>query len=519
MHSNDDEVPVTALVLRMSGITKRFGGLTANEDVNLSVARGEVVALLGENGAGKTTLMNILFGHYVADAGTVEIEGRLLTPGSPQAALKAGVGMVHQHFTLAANLSVLDNIVIGTEPLWRMWTSKANRQRLQDISRRFGLVVNPDALIRDLSVGERQRVEIVKALYRDAKILVMDEPTAVLTPQETDTLFATLKQLVARGVSIIFISHKLREVMEIADKVVVMRQGRLVAERKVADTNREELAELMVGRRVVFPTRSAVQPGKPVLRLDGIVVPQRGHGPNLLDGVNLVVRRHEILGIAGISGNGQSVLADVVSGVTIARDGFLQILGQDVASPSPSNLVERGVARIPEDRHATGLIPEMSVWENLVAERYRSVEFSVAGFQRVGAAKKYAETIIEAFDVRGAVPNTTAKALSGGNMQKLIIGRTLSQTPDVIVANQPTRGLDIGAVAYVHERLLAARERGAGVLLITEDLDELFALSDRIAVMFRGSLSQAMNADDIGLKELGLRMAGQAGEPEVTHAA
>jgi ABC-type uncharacterized transport system ATPase subunit len=482
----DEEVPLTAPVLRMSGITKRFGGLTANEDVTFSVDHGQVVALLGENGAGKTTLMNILFGHYLADAGRVEIEGRPLAPGSPHAALRAGVGMVHQHFTLAANLTVLDNVVIGTEPLWRPWKSKASRQRLQEIARRFGLIVNPDALVRDLSVGERQRVEIVKALFRDAKLLVMDEPTAVLTPQETDSLFSTLKQLVAGGVAIIFISHKLREVMEIADNILVMRQGRLIAERKASDTNREELAELMVGRRVVFPIRNTVRPGEPVLRLDGIVVSQRGRGPNLLDGVNLVVRKHEILGIAGISGNGQSVLAEIVSGVIVADDGFMQILGQDVADPSPSGLVERGVARIPEDRHATGLIPEMSVWENLVAERYRSDEFSVAGFQRVGAAKKYAESIIEAFDVRGAVPNTTAKALSGGNMQKLIIGRTLSRTPDVIVANQPTRGLDIGAVAYVHERLLAARERGAGILLITEDIDELFALSDRIAVMFRG---------------------------------
>ena len=383
----------------------------------------------------------------------------------------------------------------------------------------FGLAVDRDALVRDLSVGERQRVEIVKALYRDAKILVMDEPTAVLTPQESDSLFATLRQLVARGVSIIFISHKLREVIEIADKVVVMRQGRLVAEKKASDTNRDELAELMVGRRVVFPTRTAVQPGQPVLRLDGIVVSQRGRGPNLLDGINLVVRQHEIFGIAGISGNGQSVLAEIVSGVTVADDGFLQILGHDVADPTPSNLVERGVARIPEDRHATGLIPEMSVWENLVAERYRSDEFSVAGFQRIAAAKKYAESIIEAFDVRGAVPSTAAKALSGGNMQKLIIGRTLSQTPDVIVANQPTRGLDIGAVAYVHERLLAARERGAGILLITEDIDELFALSDRIAVMFRGSLSRAVAADEIGFKELGLRMAGHTSESSVTNAA
>jgi simple sugar transport system ATP-binding protein len=262
-------------VLQMSGITKRFGSLVANDNVSFSLDAGEVVALLGENGAGKTTLMNILFGHYVADEGTIEVSGKRLTPGTPQAALAAGIGMVHQHFTLGENLSVVDNVVIGTEPLVRPWRSRGARERIAEISKRFGLAVNPDAMIRDLSVGERQRVEIVKALYRDVRILVMDEPTAVLTPQETDTLFATLKHLVREGVAIVFISHKLREVMEVADKVIVMRQGQLVAERRVRETTRDELAELMVGRPVLFPTKEAISPGKPALRLDGIVVRQR----------------------------------------------------------------------------------------------------------------------------------------------------------------------------------------------------------------------------------------------------
>jgi general nucleoside transport system ATP-binding protein len=504
--------------LRMSGITKYFGSLVANDNVTFSLNAGEVLALLGENGAGKTTLMNILFGHYVADDGTIDVSGRQLASGSPQAALAAGIGMVHQHFMLGQNLSVVDNVVIGTEPLLRPWRSGGARERIAEISKRFGLVVDPDALIRDLSVGERQRVEIVKALYRDVRILVMDEPTAVLTPQEADTLFATLKHLVREGVAIIFISHKLREVMEVADKVIVMRQGQLVAERRVRETTRDELAELMVGRPVLFPTKKAMSPGKPALRLDGIVVRQRADGPNLLNGVNLVLRQHEILGIAGIAGNGQASLAGVACGVVKPADGFIHIAGL-LTESDPSEFVRRGVARIPEDRHATGLIPEMSVWENVVAERYRSAEFAFAGMQRIGAAKRYAKTIIDEFDVRGAMPTTAAKTLSGGNMQKLIIGRTLSQNPNIIIATQPTRGLDIGAVAYVHERLLEARERGAGILLITEDLDELFALSDRIAVMFRGLLGASMPAGDIGMKELGLRMAGHAAKSGVASAA
>jgi general nucleoside transport system ATP-binding protein len=496
-------------VLRIEGVCKRFGSLVANEDVSFTLNSGQVLALLGENGAGKTTLMNILFGHYVADHGKVEINGLAIPPGSPQAALQAGVGMVHQHFALADNLTVAENIVIGTERLFLPWHRPKTKERILQISRQYGLAVDPDARIRDISVGERQRVEIVKALYRNARILVMDEPTAVLTPQEAEALFATLRKLVANGVAVIFISHKLREVLSVADKIVVMRQGRIAAERLPSETTRDELAELMVGRKVAFPERTPVAAGNPVLRLDGIVVRQGGVRPNRLDGVNLEVRQHEILGIAGISGNGQAALADLACGVLVPSEGLINLLGQPVQA-EPSEFVRRGVARIPEDRYATGLIPEMSVWENVVAERYRSQDFAVAGMQRVKAAKKYAELIIDQFDVRGAAPSTSAKQLSGGNMQKLILGRTLLQSPMLIVATQPTRGLDIGAVAYVHRKLLEARERGAGVLLISEDLDEIFSLSDRIAVMFRGSLTTAVRTEEISLRELGLRMAGQS---------
>ena len=504
----EGSVGIGGPALRISGVCKRFGALVANEDVSFSLGAGQVLALLGENGAGKTTLMNILFGHYLADSGNIEVNGAALSPGSPQAALRAGIGMVHQHFALADNLTVAENIIIGTEPLFLPWHRPKAKDRILQIARQFGLAVDPDALVRDISVGERQRVEIVKALYRNVRILVMDEPTAVLTPQETDALFATLRNLVTNGVAVIFISHKLREVLSVAEKIIVMRQGRVVAERFASATSREELAELMVGRKVSFPAREPATVGDPVLRLDGIVLRQGGNRPNILDGVNIEVRQHEILGIAGISGNGQAALADIACGVLAPSEGLIHLSGQQVQS-EPSEFVKRGVARIPEDRHATGLIPDMSVWENVVAERYRSQEFAIAGMQRIGAARKYAELVIDQFDVRGAAPNTSAKQLSGGNMQKLILGRSLLQNPVMIVATQPTRGLDIGAVAYVHRKLLEARGRGAGVLLISEDLDELFALSDRIAVMFRGVLSVALRTEEVSLKELGLKMAGQ----------
>lgn len=512
---NDQAIPVEGSIgirgpaLRISGVTKRFGTLVANEDVSFTLNAGQVVALLGENGAGKTTLMNILFGHYVADSGHIEVNGASLASGSPQAALRAGIGMVHQHFALADNLTVAENIIIGTEPLFLPWHRPKAKDRILEIAQRYGLAVDPDALVRDISVGERQRVEIVKALYRNVRILVMDEPTAVLTPQEAEGLFATLRNLVTNGVAVIFISHKLREVTSVADKIIVMRQGKVVAERFVSETDRDELAELMVGRKVSFPDRQPATAGDPVLRLDGIVLRQGGNRPNILDGVNLEVRQHEILGIAGISGNGQAALADIACGVLVPSEGLIHLSGQPVQS-DPSEFVKRGVARIPADRHATGLIPDMSVWENVVAERYRSGDFAIAGLQRIGAARKYAELVIDRFDVRGAAPNTSARQLSGGNMQKLILGRSLLQNPVMIIATQPTRGLDIGAVAYVHRKLLEARERGAGVLLISEDLDELFSLSDRIAVMFRGTLSNPVRTEGVSLKELGLKMAGQS---------
>ena len=508
------------VVLRLSGITKRFGPLVANDAISLTLREGEVLALLGENGAGKTTLMNILFGHYVADEGSVEAFGRPLPPGSPRAALEAGIGMVHQHFTLADNLSVLDNVAVGTEPLWRLWSDRsAARRRLLDLAERFGLGVRPDALVGDLSVGERQRVEILKALYRDARILILDEPTAVLTPQESAGLFDTLRRLTADGLAVVFISHKMNEVFAASDTVAVLRGGRLVATRPTAGTDREELAELMVGRALKPPTPTPMAAGEPVLSLSKVTV-NSGHGRPLLDAVDLTVRRHQIVGIAGVSGNGQTALADLISGLIHPDSGTLSLKGEPVGHADPAAMVRRGVARIPEDRHAAGLVGAMAVWENLIAERYHDPAFQRFGVIRRAAARAHAREVIESFDVRCPGPDARTQLLSGGNMQKLILGRTLAHGPDLILASQPTRGLDVGAVSYVHGRLFEARAAGAGVLVISEDLDEILALADAIAVIYHGRLTPALPHDRVSVRQLGLLMAGDWDVlPEILDAA
>ncbi|CAK7261122.1 MULTISPECIES: ABC transporter ATP-binding protein [unclassified Shinella] len=498
-------------VLRLSGISKRFGPLRANDDISFDLKRGEVIALLGENGAGKTTLMNILFGHYVADAGTVEAFGEPLPPGDPRAALDAGIGMVHQHFTLADNMTVQENIALGTQSLWRARLDRASaRQRIAQLSADFGLAVDPAATVSTLSVGERQRVEILKALYRDARILILDEPTAVLTPAETDALFRTLKLLVAKGLSIIFISHKLHEVMAVSDRVLVLRAGRLVGECETASTDRKELAALMVGQEVKPAEVSPANVGAPLLVLEGVsTAPYNGAA---LDDVSLTLSAGEITGLAGVSGNGQAALAALIAGTQRAAGGRISVAGREVAGWSPRVALDHGVARIPEDRHAVGTIGNMSVTENVIAERYGSPRFSRMGFLDWKAARRFAEKIIADYDVKCPSPEARIRLLSGGNMQKLILGRALDPEPAVILASQPTRGLDVGAVAYVHRMLLAARERGAAVLLISEDLEEILALSDRILVMSNGRLSTPSARGERSIRELGELMAGHSGE-------
>ena len=496
------------VVLRLDGITKRFGPLLANDAIGFELKRGEIVALLGENGAGKTTLMNILFGHYLADDGNIDVFGKPLPPGSPKAAIAAGIGMVHQHFTLAENLTVLDNITLGTEPLWKLSANAGMaRRRIRELAASFGLEVDPEATVANLSVGERQRVEILKALYRDARILILDEPTAVLTPQESTALFETLQKLVAQGLSIIFISHKLYEVVAVSQRVLVLRGGKLVAERRTTDTTRQELAELMVGRPIPEPKVEPQARGEPHLELHKVIL-HGGKGGALLDAVDFTLHSGEIVGVAGVSGNGQSALADLVSGLVMPESGTIQLFGKPVATASPREMVGRGVARIPEDRHAQGLIGDMSVMENVIAERYADPEFCRYGFLNWPAARGFAEEIIAAYEVKCPSAQATVRLLSGGNMQKLILGRVLAKGPKLILANQPTRGLDIGAVSYVHGRLLAARRSGASVLLISEDLDEILSLADRVVVMYRGRISAPRARADVTIQELGLMMAG-----------
>lgn len=498
---------MTGPVLELVGITKKFGKLTANQNVTFDLNPGEVLALLGENGAGKTTLMNIIFGHYEADEGEVRVNGLALPRGKPRAAIGAGVGMVHQHFTLAGNLTVLENIVIGSEPLWRLDSQRDYALRkIQELSQKFGLPVDPAARVADLSVGERQRVEILKALYRDSKILILDEPTAVLAQPEAEKLFRTLRSMTAGGLSIIFISHKLHEVMGAADRVVVLRGGKVVAERSTQNTTTAELAELMVGRSVMRPRREPHPVGKPVVVAQNLSV-RMPHGAGL-DNVDFDVREGEILGIVGVSGNGQASLGRVLSGLAHPQDGSLTLDGIDISHLGPRELIRRGMGRIPEDRQAEGAIGDLAVWENVVLERLEDKAFSYLGFVRRSAAYRFTEDLIQRFDIRGATPITRTRQLSGGNMQKLILARNLAQRPRFILANQPTRGLDEGAIATVHSELLAARSAGAAILLISEDLDEALALSDRLQAIVKGRLSEPISAGDVDPRSLGLMMAG-----------
>ncbi|AVO36273.1 ABC transporter ATP-binding protein [Pukyongiella litopenaei] len=500
-----DEAPV---VLRLDSITKRFGNLVANDAVSVTLRRGEVIALLGENGAGKTTLTNILFGLYTADEGTVEVHGTTLPQGQPRAALDAGVGMVHQHFTLAENLTVLDNVMLGAEPLWRVRQAKrAARERLQQLSEDFGLKVALDARVATLTVGEKQRVEILKALYRDTDILILDEPTAVLTPQEADALFATLRKAVARGLSVIFISHKLHEVMAVSTRVLVLRHGRLVAELDTADTSEKALAALMVGGEVAEPRITPAEPGAPLLQLDAVSTPDTGNAPGLKS-VNLSLNAGQITGLAGVSGNGQAALSDLVSGLTAPASGRMTVLGDIPADWSPRAALSHRIARIPEDRHKTGTVADFTLTENAILESCRD-GFSRHGWMDWAGAETHARAIIDRYDVRCPGPDTPIRLLSGGNMQKLILGRALETEPRIILANQPVRGLDIGAVNYVHAQLIAARDRGAAVLLISEDLDEIMSLSDVIHVISEGRLSPPFAHGSMSQAELGVWMAGR----------
>ncbi len=512
-------------LLRLRGITKRFGDLVANDGIDLDLARGEILALLGENGAGKTTLMSILFGHYVADAGAIEVAGddgllRPLPPASSRAALDAGIGMVHQHFTLAQNHSVLDNVTLGTERLWAWRQDRAAaRAKLRRLIETTGLDVPLETSCGELSIGEQQRVELLKALYRDARVLILDEPTAVLTPQQAERLFVTLRGLAENGLGIIFISHKLDEVMALCRRIAVLRHGRKVLEVEAADTDEARLAHAMVDRPVELPKAQPRPRGEPVLDLDAVHV-AAGHGIEGLDDLNLTVHAGEILGIAGVSGNGQRSLAGLVAGTLQPAAGTMRLLGEPWPAGGPKVLVQAGVGRIPEDRHRQGVVGDMTVWENLMLEGYDAPICRRFGLLKLEHFRRKAAALAEQFDIRCGDIGAPTRLLSGGNMQKLILARVLERNPRLILAAQPTRGLDIGAVAAVHQHLLDARQRGAAILLISEDLDELLALGDRVRVLYRGRLGPSHRRAEIELARLGLEMAGQNPDlPTSAHAA
>ena len=510
-------------MLEVRQVTKRFGELVANDAISLSVAPGQVLALLGENGAGKSTLVSILFGQYRADSGAVLVAGRELPAGDTKAALAAGIGMVHQHFTLAENLSVLDNVMIGQESLLG-WHSAAGhyREKLLQIAVDYGLAVTPDALVRDLSVGERQRVEILKALLRGAKYLILDEPTAVLTPGEAQALFATLKRFVAKGLAVIFISHKLGEVLAVSDQIIVLRAGRIVFESRTSNADADALALAMVGKRLAAIDRGGPPKAQalsepiaitvPVLAIEGISAIRAGR--MLIQDASLQINSAEIVAIAGVAGNGQQALADLLCGLLPVSAGSITLAGAS-APKDPRAWIDAGVARIPEDRLATGVIADLSLAENAIAHRHRNLSYCrwprSAGWLQVLDLRKmrqHAQAIISQFDVRCSGVEQTTRTLSGGNIQKFILGRELANHPQLVIANQPTWGLDVGAVNYVHRQLLAVKQRGAAVLLISEDLDEVFTIADRIAVIFQGRLGPALPAARWSQQQIGLTMAG-----------
>jgi simple sugar transport system ATP-binding protein len=496
-------------LIEMRGISKSFGAVKANEAVDLVVGRGEILGLLGENGAGKTTLMNILFGAYQPDVGEIFIEGKPTVINSSADALAVGIGMVHQHFHLAGRMSVLENLLIGIPGKNGRLDRVGALEKLDEIADRYGLKLDPDVAVSSLSIGEQQRLEIVKALYRGAKLLILDEPTAVLAPGEVEGLFAALRAMTQQGLGIIFISHKLNEVRALTHRCTVLRHGRVAGRvDRPAETATAEMARLMCGHEIVPPAKGPSVPGSAVLRLERVSTD--GSGMPLRD-VSLSVREGEIVGIAGVSGNGQRALADVVSGMLRPNAGQIEIGGKAVSRFTPREVQALGLGRIPEDRMTTGLVINLPLADSMVLPRIGTEAFSRKGLLKPGAIIAFAEEQIKAYDIRCPGPTIRAGALSGGNLQKALLARELAFDPKVLIAAQPTRGLDIGAARFVHEKFLALRERRCGILVISEDLEELLTLSDRIAVMYEGRIAGMLDSADATVARLGLLMSGAEG--------
>ncbi len=500
--------PQTPLI-DMKGITKSFQGIRANDGVDLTLKRGEVLALLGENGAGKSTLMNVLSGIYRPEEGTIDVDGNRLVFGSPHDAIVSGIGMVHQHFMLVPSQTVWENMVLGLPELPEILPKNKIIEDIRSISEQYRLEVDPEALIWQLSIGEQQRVEILKTLYRKAMVLILDEPTAVLTPQEAKSLFVTVKRMTAEGRGVIFISHKLDEVMEISDRVMVLRKGKLVGTVKTDDSTKEQIAEMMVGKRVnLNMEKSPLTPGE-ILYSVSEASAMSDRGLKALDQVSLDLKEREILGLAGVAGNGQTELCQVMAGLRKMSSGRLSLRGKDVTSLSPRKLIDSGIRYIPADRKGTGMVPNMDVGENSTLKRYWRRPVAKGMLINWRVVLQHALDIIKNFNVDTPSVDTPIRNLSGGNIQKLMLGRELSDVPQVLIAMNPTWGLDVAATRFVREQLLAEREKGAAIFLISEDLDELLSLSDRLAVIYRGRIMGLIeDPNTFGIERIGMMMAG-----------
>lgn len=498
-------------IVEMLNITKEFPGIIANDDITLKLKKGEIHALLGENGAGKSTLMSVLFGLYQAEKGIIKMNGKEVKINNPNDANALGIGMVHQHFKLVEVFTVLENIILGVEPnkMGFLQESEA-KEKVLYLSEKYGLKVNPDALIEDISVGMQQRVEILKMLYRDNEILIFDEPTAVLTPQEIKELLKIMKDLANEGKSILFITHKLNEIMEVSDRCTVLRKGKYMGTVDVKDTTKEELSRMMVGRDITFTVeKEEAKPKDVVLSIKNMTVASKIHKNNAIRDVSFDVRAGEIVCLAGIDGNGQTEFVHALTGLEKLVSGSITLCGKDISRSSIRQRSMGGMSHIPEDRHKHGLVLDYTLEENLVLQRYWQKQFQNNGFIKFGEVRKYAEDLIERFDIRsGQGPETITRSMSGGNQQKAIIAREIDKEHELLVAVQPTRGLDVGAIEYIHKQLVDRRDAGKAVLLISLELDEVMNVSDRILVIYEGEIVGELNPKETNVQELGLYMSG-----------
>jgi ABC-type uncharacterized transport system ATPase subunit len=501
-------------VLEVRGLTKRFPGVLANDHIDIKLLKGQVLGLLGENGAGKSTLMNLIYGLYQPDEGEILVNGKVVQIKDPNDAIAIGIGMVHQHFQLVPVLTVTDNIMLGNESVRGPFLNRrAARQRILEISKHYGLEVDPDALVQDLPVGVQQRVEIIKALYRKADILILDEPTAVLTPQETEGLFGIMRTLLDRGVSIIFISHKLKEVKEICDLVTVLRLGKVVGQADPKQASEADLASMMVGRAVILQVEKGEPlPGEPVLVIKDLVV-NDDRKLRAVDHLALEVRGGEIVGVAGVQGNGQTELVEAITGLRKAASGHIIIGYQDVTHAPPRKVTERGVAHVPEDRQKNGMVSTFPVKDNLVLQTYYIDPFAAGIVANEEAKEENARHLVEQYDVRTSSIFANMSTLSGGNQQKAIVAREFSRKIHLLIAAQPTRGLDVGSIEFIHKQIVKMRDEGVAVLLVSTELDEIFSLSDRIAVMYAGKIIDTISIHDATRESVGLLMAGIKREP------